>query len=249
MADIRKLGFIGALALAGGLFSAAAASAGPLCPQAESFFGTIVRVNGSMLTVRTPSNHWADVQINRSALVNANGGRVRPGLFVGAYGCVTPNGVFHASEITLSDNQAGYNEHLTGVVQRIESGGRLLVAQTGRGDGIWYVPDTDDFHVGQSVSATGMIGANGAFYPQTINGHGAAYDTDLTAPTRSAITLTGTVRRVNGNQIIVWEPANHTTGTWIVSNAASRFRVGERVSGTGTEDRYGRFYVQEITIL
>ena len=239
---------IGSLVLAASAALGAHASAAPYCPSNESFFGTIERVNGNVLTVQTPSGHWAQVRIDNNARVNANGGTIRRGAYLGAYGCVTPGGVFHASEITLSNRQSGYNERLSGVVRRIESNGRLLVAQNGHGYGTWYVPDTDEFHVGQSVDATGMLGPNGAFYPQTINGSSAAYDTDYTSAPRSTITLNGTVRRVNGNSIVVWEPSHGTTGTWIVPNTG-RFRVGERVSATGTEDRSGRFYVQEITIL
>lgn len=239
---------IGSLVVAAGAALGAHASAATYCPSSESFFGTIERVNANTLTVRTPSGHWALVRINDNARVNANGAAIRPGVFVGAYGCVTPGGVFHASEITLSGTQRGYNERLSGVVRRVESNGRLLVAQNGHGYGTWYVPDTHAFAVGQAVDATGMIGANGAFYPQTINGRSVVYDTPYTSAPRSTITLTGTVRRVSGNAIVVWEPAHGTTGTWIVSNAG-RFRVGQRVSARGTEDRSGRFYVQEITIL
>lgn len=240
---------IASLALAASAALGATASAAPYCPSSESFFGTIERVNGNMLTVRTPSGHWADVRINSSARVNTNGGSIRPGAYLGAYGCVAPGGVFDASEVTLSNSQSGYNERLSGVVRRVEGNGRVIVAENGRGEGTWYVPDTDEFHVGQSVDATGMLGANGAFYPQTINGSSSAYDTDYTSAPRNTITLSGTVRRVNGNSIVVRETSPATTGTWIVPNAAGRFHVGERVSATGTEDRSGRFYVQKITIL
>jgi len=239
---------IGSLVLAVSAALGANASAAPYCPSSESFFGTIERVNANTLTVKTPSGHWALVRVDNNARVNTNGGTIRPGVFVGAYGCVAPGGVFHASEITLSSTQRGYNERLTGVVRRIESDGRLLVAQNGHGYGTWYVPDTRTFSVGQTVDATGMLGPNGAFYPQIINGRNVAYDTQYTSVPHNAITLTGTVRRVSRNAIIVWEPSHGTTGTWIVPNTG-RFRVGERVSATGTEDRSGRFYVQEITIL
>ncbi|HLI96670.1 MAG TPA: hypothetical protein VKT72_11370 [Candidatus Baltobacteraceae bacterium] len=243
----KKFVLLGFLLFAAMALFARPASAAPLCPTGESFFGSIVRVSGNMLTVRTASSHWADVRIESDARINTNGTSMRPGMYVGAYGCVEPGGVFSASEITLSTDQAAYREHLTGTVRRIETG-KLLVAETGYGYGQWYVPDIDDFHVGQSVSATGMRGANGAFYPQTINGRTVAYDTDYASAPRSSITLNGTVRRVNGNSIIVWEPSDHTTGTWIVRNP-SRFRVGERVSATGTENGHGDFYVQEITII
>ncbi len=237
---------VSSLALGAGiLFASAPAAAASYCPSNQSFFGTIERVNGQMLTVRTPSNHWADVQIDSGARITSDGSSLRPGLSVGAYGCVTPDGVFHATALSLTTNQRYYNEQLSGVVRQIQSNGRLLVAQTGRGEAIWYVPDVDEYHVGQRMSATGMVGSNGVFYPQRINGNSTAYDTDYS---NAPITRTGTVQRVNANSIVVWEPSNRTSGTWIV-NDAGRFRNGERVSATGTEDRTGRFYVQTIDVL
>lgn len=251
MAERRNLGLMTALALAGGVLTAATASAQTYCPTHENFFGTVQRVNGNMLTVQTPSGHTADVAIESGARINGNGYTVRPGVFVGAFGCVTPNGVFHANEITLSGNQSAYTERISGVVQRIQSG-RLYVRETTGRTGLWYVPDNDDFAVGQSVTGTGMLGANGVFYPQSVNGHVTAYDTDVTRSygmaSRNTITLTGTVQRVGSNTLMVWEPSSRHSGKWVVPNAG-RFRVGQRVSATGREDRRGTFYVQQITII
>lgn len=241
---------IGSLVVAASAALASTASAAPYCPASESFVGTIQRVNGSMLTVRTPNGHWADVRIESGARMNTNGTALRPGVYVGAYGCVTPNGVFNANEITLSPNQAAYNEQLSGVVQKVQSD-RLIVRETNGQYGAWYVPDTDGFRVGQTISATGMRSPNGSFYPHTINNRYVGYDTDTTtAPAVQAITLTGTVQRIGSNTIVVWEPSAHRSGTWVLNNTStSRFHVGERVSARGTEDRSGRFYVQQITIL
>lgn len=242
-----KIAFISTLVLAAGSLFSASASAAPLCPRGESFFGTIQRIQGRELTVRTPSGHSANVIMDSGARINSNGSTLRPGMFVGAYGCVTPNGIFHADQLTLSTHQSNYNERLTGTVRRIEAGNRLLVSQNGRGTGTWYVPDVDEYHVGQAVSGVGMIGSNGSFYPQSIDGRNTAYDTDATmSASRSTITLSGIVQRVNSNSISVWEPVNRTTGTWIV-RGARRFRKGERVTAVGTEDRSGRFYVYHIT--
>lgn len=249
MVKIGKLAFITSLAFAGTLLTAAIASASPNCPVNQSFFGTIERVNGNTLTVRTLTNHWANVSIESGAQVHTNGNSMRPGAYVGVYGCVTPNGVFHANEVTLANSPNGYNERISGVVQRVESG-RLIVHETNGATGAWYVPDVEDFHAGQQVSAVGMLAGNGSFYPQSINGQNVAYDTDVTAPPahRSTITLTGTVQRVGSNTLVVWQPASRHSATWIVPNAG-RFRTGQRVSATGTEDRRGHFLVQEITIL
>jgi hypothetical protein len=251
MASKFTIPLIGSLVIALCAAFGATASAAPTCPTGESLFGTIQRVNGSMLTVQTPSGHWANVRIESGARINTNGNSMRQGTFVGAYGCVTPNGVFNANEVTLSANQSAYNEQLNGVVQRIESG-RLIVRESNGSFGTWFVPDTSMFKAGQSVSATGMRSANGSFYPQTVNGQSVAFDTQLTsapAMASNTITLTGTVQRVGTNTLMVWEPASRHSAKWVVSNAGGRFRVGQRVSATGREDRRGTFYVQQISIL
>lgn len=240
---------LGALAVLCGLLFAGTAAASAACPTGQSFFGTIERVNGNVLTVRTPKGNWAQVSINQNARINANGTRLRPGTFVGAYGCVAPGGVFRASELTLSLDRNAYNEQLSGVVRRIEGNDRMLVQENGHGYGVWYVPDTGDFHVGQTVNAVGMVGAGGVFYPQTINGVTTAYDADDSARRNpGTISLTGIVRAVRVGSLLVWEPQHGTTGTWIV-RGAQRFRVGQRITARGTEDMSGRFYPGAITIL
>lgn len=249
MTSTLHLALAGSLAAGAALLAAAPASAAPYCPAHESFFGTVQRVYGDRLTVRTSSGHWATVRIDSGARINTNGNTLRPGAYVGAYGCVTPNGVFHASELTLASNARGYSEHLAGVVQRVE-GNRLIVRESNGQYGTWYVPDSEDFRAGQRVSGVGMLAGGGAFYPQSVDGRGVAYDADsVTGPQGPTVTLTGTVQRVrSGDSIVVWEPGRHTSGTWIVGDA-SRFRAGERVTASGTQDRSGRFYVQRITIL
>jgi hypothetical protein len=237
------------LAAAGALAVSGNASAAAYCPSHESFFGTIQRVNGNVLTVSTAAGRWATVRIDSGARINTNGDSLRPGAYVGAYGCVTPNGVFHASEVSLSANASSYNRTVSGVVDRIENG-RLIVRENGRHYGAWYVPSTDDFSRGQSITGSGMLGRNGAFYPQTINGRSVSYDPDETsAPSNGGsrtITLTGVVQRIGSSSLLMWEPAQHHSGTWIV-NGAGRYRVGERLVATGTEDRRGNFYPAQIT--
>ena len=237
--------------LAGGatILCAAAASAAPHCPASVSFFGTVERVQGNQLTVRTPTGHWALVRLESGARVNANGYRLRPGAYIGAYGCVAASGVFDANEVTLSSGRSRYSERLTGVVQRVRNGS-LVVRESNGQYGTWYTADSEDFRDGQAVSGVGMLGSNGTFYPQSIDGRTVAYDTDRTAaPGERSIVLSGTVQRVSaGNAIVVWEPSRHTSGTWIVGDAG-RFHAGERVTATGTQGPSGRFYVQRITIL
>jgi hypothetical protein len=248
MASKFTIPLVGSLVIAACAAFGATASAAALCPTSESFFGTIQRVNGSMLTVQTQSGHTADVHVERAARMHTNGNSIRPGVFIGAYGCVTPNGVFNADEVTLTTNSSDYNKQLTGTVERIQTGA-LLVREDGH-TGLWYVPSPTDFQVGQSLSAVGMISSNGSFYPQTINGRSVAFQPQTSAaPASNTITLTGTVRSVGTNMIMVWEPASRHNAKWMVSNAGNRFHVGQRVSATGREDRSGTFYVQQITIL
>lgn len=218
------------------------------CPSQESFFGTINRVDGNMLNVTTQRGNGATMRIDSGARINTNGYAMRSGTYFGAYGCVTPNGVFHASEVTLSGSQSSYHETLSGVVDRIENG-RLLVRQNGHGYGTWYVPDAEDFTRGQTVTGVGMISRGGVFYPQTVNGRSVAYDADNgSAPATSrTITLTGVVQRVRAGSLLVWEPNYNHSGTWIVSDAG-RFRVGQRLVATGTEDTSGRFYPTSIQV-
>ena len=241
-----------ALLLAGtGALAATPVSAAPFCPASESFFGTIVRASGNDLTVRTSAGRTATVLVDNGARVNADGNALQPGTYIGAYGCVTPNGVFHANEVTLSSNASAYDESLSGIVRSVQNG-RLIVAENGYGTGIWYVPNADDYRVGQTVSATGMRAANGAFYPQTIGGRNVAFDPDDRGDvdhnrSNNTITLYGVVQRVGTRTLAVWEPGRHETGTWIVADAG-RFRVGERITGTGTEDRYGHFYPSNVIL-
>ena len=226
---------------------ASTASAFAMCPNSESFFGTIQRVNGNVITVSTAQNHWADVRIERGAQVNTNGMSLRPGAYVGAYGCVAPNGVFEANEVTLSANDSTYHESLTGKVVRIEPG-RLIVAENGRGYGTWFVRNSSRFAVGQTITATGMIGAKGVFYPQTINGQAVAFEPTATMITQHrTITLSGVVQRIGASAITVWEPSRGTSGEWVVRDP-QRYHKGQRVTAVGTEDRKGHFYPEHITI-
>lgn len=231
--------------LAGGTMLAAAplAAQAANCPTHESYFGTIQRVQGNTVTVRGNNGRWGTVMIDSGAHMNTDGYALRAGNYVGAYGCVTPNGVFHASEITLARDRSFYNETVSGVVRRVESG-RLAVSEPAHHTtGYWYVPDTDEYHVGQMVTGTGMLASNGAFYPQSVNGNTVAADLD-NGSQASAVTMQGRVQRVESGRIIVWEPSRHTSGTWIVTNAAA-FRVGETVRATGTEHN-GYFYPTSI---
>lgn len=198
--------------------------------------------------LQTQNGGTGTVILDDGARVNAHGYSLRPGAFVGAYGCVTPNGIFHASEVTLAGDASLYATSITGTVQRKSSNVLYVYEPARRTTGVWYVPDIDDFNVGQSVTGIGMMGANGEFYPQQINNASTAFVPEGVAPGRRAsITLSGIVRRVGNGTISVWEPSRRTTGTWFVRNSG-RFRVGQRVVGTGTENRRGDFYPFSVSM-
>ncbi len=231
--------------LVGGSMLVATAPASALtryCPTRESFFGTVQSAQGNTIILRTDDGRSGTVTIDNGARVDTHGYAMRPGTYVGAYGCLTPNGVFHASEVTLAANQSLYAQTITGVVRR-KAGDRLFVYEPSRGTtGIWYVPDVDDFRVGETVTGTGMLAASGEFYPQSINNASTAYVPEMgPRPAPRSITLSGIVRRIVPGALIVWEPSRRTTGTWFVRNAGA-FRVGESVIATGTENRRGDFY-------
>jgi hypothetical protein len=245
MPRIPNLLAAGLLAAGGTLAAMPLTAQAANCPTSESYFGTIERVQGNTLTVRQNNGQWGTVIINSAARMNTNGYALRPGTYVGLYGCVTPNGVFHASEVTLARDQSLYNETVSGIVRRVENG-RILVSEPAhRTTGWWFTPDADEYQVGQTVTGTGMVGVHGGFYPERINGRVVAADSDMGAATAANTrTLQGEVRRVMPGRLIVWEPAYHTTGTWVVNNATS-FRVGQMVRGTGTEHN-GVFYPTSI---
>jgi hypothetical protein len=228
---------------------AAPASAAAYCPTDESLFGTVQRVNGNVVTVQLPSGHWADVRIESGARMNLGGMTLHPGVYLGAFGCVARSGLFEANEVTLAPAASAYHETITGTI-RAKQSGRLIVAENNGQTGAWYVPDVEDFAVGQAVTGIGLRTANGNFYPATVNGRNVAFDTDNSSPPRRepSITLTGTVQRVGQHTIAVYEPSRRTTGIWVV-NGTGRFRVGERVTASGTEDRFGHFYPFSVTIL
>lgn len=246
MARIPKLFAVGLLAAIAAVASHGTASAqARFCPTNESFFGNVQSVRGNVIMVRTDAGSTGTILLNPSTRINTHGFGLRPGMFVGAYGCVTPDGVFHPTQITLAADRARYSERISGVVERITPG-VLFVRESSRGEtGQWYVPNSNDFRIGQRITGVGMIGANGAFYPQSIDNLGLAYMPRPYQRNTSSITLSGVVRRVMPGSLLVWEPSHGTTGTWIVRNARS-FRVGQNVVATGTEDRRGNFYPYSV---
>ena len=142
--------------------------------------------------------------------------------------------------MTVSANAQPGSITLTGTVQRV--GTRTLdVWEYGpRESGTWMVGNAGAFRAGQEISGTGTEDRRGHFYPSRV--------TVIAMQNPNTIVLRGTVQRVGTHTLAVWESGRHETGTWIVPNAGA-YRVGERVSASGTEDRYGHFYPNSISIL
>jgi hypothetical protein len=222
------------------LTSAPASAQMRVCPVSESFFGTLKSVQGNTIVLQTDEGRMGTVSINSGAQFNAHGYSLRPGVYVGVFGCATPNGVFHASQVNLAANAARYHQSLSGVIAR-KASDRLYVSEpVSRMTRLWMVPDADEFRIGESVTGVGMMGAKGVFYPQRINNASTAFVPERERTVRS-ITLAGTIQRIEPGKLYVWEPAYRTTGTWMVKNWRE-FRVGQRVVGTGTENTRGDFF-------
>lgn len=130
---------------------------------------------------------------------------------------------------------------LYGTVQRIGTHTIAVWEPAYRETGEWIVRDASRFEVGEPVTATGTEDREGHFYP---------YSVALADPYRGAgnrITLYGRIQTVGTNTLAVWEASRGETGEWVVPNAG-RFRTGQRIGGTGTEDRWGRFYPTNVWI-
>jgi hypothetical protein len=114
MQSFRRLLFCGVLALA--------SSSVPLLPVAAqaadidachvSFFGTISSLRGPKAFMITPlRSSFNTVYVDHtSARINRNGLTIRPGIFVGLYGCVEQDGrVFKPDEVTLAPSASAYS--------------------------------------------------------------------------------------------------------------------------------------------
>lgn len=126
---------------------------------------------------------------------------------------------------------------LSGVVQRVGTHTLAVWEPARNTSGTWIVGNAGAFRSGERITGTGTEDRFGHFYPRSVSILGMS----------NRITLTGTVQRIGTRTIAVWETGRHETGEWIVGNAA-RFRVGEHVTGTGTEDRQGRFYPFSVSV-
>lgn len=208
---------------AAALFALAAAPA-LAQPSTITLSGTVVRVGSHEIAVRE------NARGQTGTWVLSNAAQFHAGEHVVAVGTEDTRGYFYPSSISVGMSTVT----LAGVVQRIWTH-TLAVWEPGpRTTGEWIVANPGAFLPGQYVTGTGTEDRTGRFYPQSIS--------VLTHPNvPGSITLSGVVQRVGVRMLTVWEPARHTTGEWVFAGAGS-FRAGQRITGTGTEDREGHFY-------
>ncbi|HEV3154779.1 MAG TPA: hypothetical protein VGZ02_13315 [Candidatus Baltobacteraceae bacterium] len=222
--------------LAGALVAAAAATAGsPATAQpAIALSGVVQHIWPHSLDVWEPAQHTSGTWFV------ANPNQFRIGERITGTGTENTRGDFYPSSISVVAMPSTNTITLTGTVQRIGPNS-VYVWQNATGHTAqWIVWNPSRFQIGERITASGTEDRAGQFFPYTVRVIGMS--------TSGTITLTGTVQSVRPNALIVWENAQRRTGTWIVGNAA-RFRLGERVTGTGTEDGTGRFYPSSISVL
>ncbi|MBV8245525.1 MAG: hypothetical protein JOZ38_06370 [Candidatus Eremiobacteraeota bacterium] len=139
-----------------------------------SIFGTIHEVQpGRILISEVRQGGYEYVTTSRVRL-NGDGLSLRPGVFVGAYGCFTPNrALFEASELTLSTtpyDYPGYARHverLTGTVLRTDPHRGTLV-QTGYPHGDVYLVKLAPPPAGTTLVVDGTFNPDGSFDVQHV---------------------------------------------------------------------------------
>ena len=137
------------------------------CPNETVQFGTINSVHGDDIFIEGSGFYGHEDIIDNHAVINHNGLTLRPGVFVGAFGCFESERMFRASEITLATSEstfphgARHIEEIEGRVLHVMSG-RLQI-QSGRVHGLVTINTSFVASVGQAVSATGFFNTDGTF--------------------------------------------------------------------------------------
>lgn len=135
------------------------------------------------------------------------------------------------------------NQSIFGTVQRTY--GRNVVVSTRKGrwatvrimNGARVLTNGYALHPGSNLAAYGCVTRAGIFDATqvSVNGDAAAY----------RMSISGTVRSVGPNRLLVAEPAWRTVGYWYVPDAYA-FRPGESVYGVGMRAASGVFYPQTV---
>ena len=174
---MKKLLLIPAIAGLLGAVIPVAASAALTCPVRSSIFGTVVAVHPTEMTLDTVPGEFGRMGhihvMSNGAHVNANGLPLRPGVFAGVYGCLTPNRrQFNAEDVTLAQNQSAYEAYpartatIQGRVDTVRGGRFLLDSNGGHGD-VWVYTNQAGLRTGQLVNVTGSFSARNQAFAAT----------------------------------------------------------------------------------
>ncbi len=161
---MKRLLFIPAIAGLLVAITPAIASANLHCPERSSIFGTVVRVHPTELTLKTIESRMGMIHVmTQGSHVTANGLPLRPGVFAGAYGCLTVGDrQFNAEDVTLATDANAYSAYprrtqmIQGRIDTVESGRILIDSNQGHGD-VWVYTTQSGFRKGQLVNATGSF--------------------------------------------------------------------------------------------
>lgn len=226
-------------------------------PCHVSVLGTVTSVRSTeQFTIQTGSRS-IDVH-SRGSRVNARGLALRPGIFVGAYGCYGSNEhEFNASQITLAPSQAAYNDRdsdrntagaadidachvsLFGTITSLR-GQNGFMLQPQRGSTGTVLVD----YRSARINANGLTIRPGVFAGlygcverdgQVFKPNEVTLATSAAAYTQAnrTVTLAGTVDEVNRGWIGV---RSRYTGHIHVYTSQTGFRMGERVEVRGAYD-------------
>lgn len=139
----------------------AVARADVYCPQQISIFGAVDSVNGNEMTVNTTSNIGHIHVIMNRPTMNTHGLQLRPGVFVGVYGCLQQGGrAFDADEVTLAPSSNAYNNYerperiYQGRITQVGNGGIRIAVSGGT---LWVQTSAGGFRNGQNVHVRGYF--------------------------------------------------------------------------------------------
>ncbi|MDP9023826.1 MAG: hypothetical protein M3N13_00440, partial [Candidatus Eremiobacteraeota bacterium] len=168
-------------ALAGLLISiapAVASAADTFCPTRSSVYGTVASVKGDTMTIQTHKEEGFVPVRFRGADINYRGLALRPGVYVGVFGCMVQRDRYFAGEqLTLATSAETYpgrhdtDAGMTTIEGRIDAvrGGRVLIDSNQGHGNVWVQTNRDDLRAGQLVRAHGRFtDDNRSFVADTI---------------------------------------------------------------------------------
>jgi hypothetical protein len=165
------------------LFLTVLASALPLsaradlyCPAHTSIFGTVASVGNETMTIRTTSHFGYIHVIMHRPLTNSHGLTLRPGVFVGVYGCLQNDArAFDSTELTLANSAQEYAAYdrtprsIDGRITAVQNGRINVTNEDGHGS-MWIATSQGGLRPGDRVHVTGTYDPiSGGFTATTVN--------------------------------------------------------------------------------